>query len=800
MILSQKFKLDLEAAIQAQSNSILGYGSEFRPVHSLKRLLHKHPLWSKFEKMLTVGADYPLEPMSEEDRLQDITDAMERGNHKSAKQKHQVLETKLFDEVRHGWELPLPLDKVPRLPGSLLAPLGVADQETINEQGEVIPSDRVTHDQSFPFSSGTSVNIRVIDEELTPCMCGHMLSRLIHYIVATRIRHPFTRILLQKVDYKSACRRGHLNSKSAVQTIVGVGTLALLALRLTFGGKPNPSMWGDISETACDLANDLLQCPEWDPNELYNPVQSQLPPPKFEDDDVPFAPGLELAVDLPINNLGFVDVFIDDTITAIPDIGNNVDRGEGAALLAMHIIGRPCDDDEALPRKDLTSLSKLIAEGRMEELKIIIGWLLDTRRMSIALPEHKFIAWVRQLQDLIDNEGATYRDLDQLIGRLNHVGYIIPNARHFLSRLRRFKDRAANRRWCKARPSEIDDAILFKKFLRQAKDGISLNLITYRKPTHVCRSDASEHGIGGYNLQTGRAWRFYIPQDLLCRLTLNTLEFVGSIVTVWIDFLEGNLPPLSCVLSQGDSTSSTGWLRKSNFDEELFPAHLKLARKYAEILIEASSQSHSQWFKGKANGVSDCLSRDYNLSDQELTLLLQHCIPEQVPQNFHISPLPKEIVSWLTSLMRTQPDKMLPPKVPTKSDLQLSTDGSNFLATLDSEMTHSWTDSPSPSGTEPSEPLQLPCEKADTLLTDTIDWWRGPLPPPWTTWHRPFGLTTGRTPASMKTVKPHTFYSASVEATKTKTDKPSNKKRLPPPSSERLPTCEPPSKMSRLHN
>lgn len=97
---------------------------------------------------------------------------------------------------------------------------------------------------------------------------------------------------------------------------------------------------------------------------------------------------------------------------------------------------------------------------------------------------------------------------------------------------------------------------------------------------------------------------------------------MGSIVAVWVDFLEGNPPPLSCVLSQGDSTSSTGWLRKSNSDEELFPAHLKLVRKHAETLIEAVSQSCSQWFKGKVNGISDCSSRDCNLSDQELTLLL----------------------------------------------------------------------------------------------------------------------------------------------------------------------------------
>lgn len=178
-----------------------------------------------------------------------------------------------------------------------------------------------------------------------------------------------------------------------------------------------------------------------------------------------------------------------------------------------------------------------------------------------------------------------------------------------------------------------------------------------------------------------------------------------------------------------------------------------------------------------ANGISDCLSwGDHNLSDCALTLLLRHCIPEQVPQKFHISPLPNKIVSWLTSLMWVQPDKMPPPKVPTRSNLQLSANESNFLVTLDSETTPSWTDSPSPSCTEPLEPLQLPCKKVNTLLTDMTNWWQGPLPPPWTMWHQPFGLMM----ALMKMVEPHTFYS--------------NKKQLQPHSSECLPTCEPPSK------
>ena len=30
--------------------------------------------------------------------------------------------------------------------------------------------------------------------------------------------------------------------------------------------------------------------------------------------------------------------------------------------------------------------------------------------------------------------------------------------------------------------------------------GISMNILVYRKPTHIIRYDASEHGIGGYSL------------------------------------------------------------------------------------------------------------------------------------------------------------------------------------------------------------------------------------------------------------------------------------------------------------
>ena len=100
-----------------------------------------------------------------------------------------------------------------------------------------------------------------------------------------------------------------------------------------------------------------------------------------------------------------------------------------------------------------------------------------------------------------------------------------------------------------------------------ANAGINMNLITYRAPTHVYRSDACPAGLRGYS-SDGRAWRYNIPTHLQFRATLNFLEWLGCQIGPLIDIEESKLPPLSCVLSMTDSTTAAGWLRKSNFREE----------------------------------------------------------------------------------------------------------------------------------------------------------------------------------------------------------------------------------------
>ncbi len=90
--------------------------------------------------------------------------------------------------------------------------------------------------------------------------------------------------------------------------------IAIITLRLTFGGAPCPFEWGIISETICDLANELLKCKDWEPADLHASVQKEIPPQLNLDNDVPFCIGRELIVNVPVDSRGYVDVYINDTM------------------------------------------------------------------------------------------------------------------------------------------------------------------------------------------------------------------------------------------------------------------------------------------------------------------------------------------------------------------------------------------------------------------------------------------------------------------------------------------------------
>ncbi|KAI2489241.1 hypothetical protein MHU86_25358 [Fragilaria crotonensis] len=229
---------------------------------------------------------FSLREISDADRLADVRDNLARGNHKSARGHEAKLISMLKEEVERGWQLPLPRAAL-ELEGCEVAPLGMVAQTSIDEKGQTIEKLRLTHDQSFNPSGipGRSVNDRVDTSQLTTARFGRAFSRLMYHISYLRQLWPKEPILLTKVDCKSAYRRIHLKARTALKSCTSIDDLLLVALRMTFGGAPNPSQWSDVSEVITDLANDLVRRSDWDPKVFHSPHQHLLDSDEAVDND-----------------------------------------------------------------------------------------------------------------------------------------------------------------------------------------------------------------------------------------------------------------------------------------------------------------------------------------------------------------------------------------------------------------------------------------------------------------------------------------------------------------------------------
>jgi hypothetical protein len=61
--------------------------------------------------------------------------------------------------------------------------MNIQKQNTINKHGRIVEKDHLTHDQSFKWSSGTSVNNQTQASKLLPCMFGACIMQIIYWAV-----------------------------------------------------------------------------------------------------------------------------------------------------------------------------------------------------------------------------------------------------------------------------------------------------------------------------------------------------------------------------------------------------------------------------------------------------------------------------------------------------------------------------------------------------------------------------------------------------------------------------------------
>ena len=149
-----------------------------------------------------------------------------------------------------------------------------------------------------------------------------------------------------------------------------------------------------------------------------------------------------------------------------------------------------------------------------------------------------------------------------------------------------------------------------------------------------------------------------------------------------------------------------------------------------------------QWFLGKDNIVSDCLSRDLHLLPTHLTQIITSIVTHQLPRNFRIVQLPPTITFWISSLLARIPVRMERQIKYKTSEIEHDVDVPLSSLKSASKTTPASLDSPNHGSESSSFPYShKPCKKQATQASLSLPWLEEKSVPLLTMWHRPPGLT-----------------------------------------------------------
>jgi hypothetical protein len=83
---------------------------------------------------------------------------------------------------------------------------------------------------------------------------------------------------------------------------------------------------------------------------------------------------------------------------------------------------------------------------------------------------------------------------------MGHVGFVIPWVYCFLSHLQSLLARSRNRRFIAINNKCMNDLELMQSILKKAKEGIDMNLLSFRSLERIYYSDSCLACLGGYCL------------------------------------------------------------------------------------------------------------------------------------------------------------------------------------------------------------------------------------------------------------------------------------------------------------
>ena len=197
-------------------------------------------------------------------------------------------------------------------------------------------------------------------------------------------------------------------------------------------------------------------------------------------------------------DVGSNDVFVDDFIQAAQGGARQLTTMRRHLLHAVdEVLSRPAHDEPH--RNEAVSIKKMKkGDGSWSTRKLVLGWILDTARMTIELPPHRKEALADIFKSLVGLKRISRKRWESILGRLRFVSVAIPGSAGLFCALQLALQRTT-----------ADGRIRITRELRQHIDAFSrLAAQLAARPTHLSEivpedpifmgaTDAAKAGMGG---------------------------------------------------------------------------------------------------------------------------------------------------------------------------------------------------------------------------------------------------------------------------------------------------------------
>ena len=302
-------------------------------------------------------------------------------------------------------------------------------------------------------------------------------------------------------------------------------------------------------------------------------------------------------------------------------------------------------------------------EGLWDNVKEVLGWILNGANFTITLPPAKVKSIQARLKQILRWKKIRLNDMQKIAGTLLHAAFGIPGGRGLFNPL--WASMKAQTPWITLTP---DLKAVFRDFQWLFRDivnnPINIAQLVPSTPKIAGYSDACKRGAGGVWILPGKngprfiVWYVEFPPEILQLLeagilSINDLEMAGVLLE-WL-VLEVHLPSLQFVQAgiSYDNSSSVHWSRKF-LAKSLIAGHLLRALALRQQICKSAPLLVIS-IEGILNRMADVASRfesDKTLQQKapNLTAYFNKFFPQQT--SWIRYQLPPKLISLVTSSLQ----------------------------------------------------------------------------------------------------------------------------------------------------